>query len=184
MQAAAGDRAPRRPDRDARLVAAQPRARDQGDDDRRAPHDRRGVAEKKPVMAVENADAERRQDQKRDAGKENADEHDRERARRAGKAGRDQIEQPRRREPAEQGENAGDERQEAGDRARHTPRLVILATRSQGRVNRDERGREHALAEQVLQEVRDADGGGVRIRGRRRSEVVPQHALPHEPREA
>ena len=48
----------------------------------------------------------------------------------------------------------------------------VPALGEQPRVDRDERRREHALAEQVLQQVRDAQRGAERVGGRRQAEVV------------
>ncbi len=128
LQPAAGDRAPRGPDRDAGLRVVP--AEDQGGDDRGAPDNRGRVAEEKAVVAVEHADAERRQHQQRDAGKEDADQLDGERARLAGEAGRDQIEQPGRRSDADEREDGRDQRQQSGDGSGDLARLLLFAFRS------------------------------------------------------
>ena len=182
LETAAADCAPRRPDRDARLIArrAGMRADDERGDDGGAPHHRRGVAEEELLMAVQHADAEGRQHQERDARKEDAHQVDREGARLSGKTGSDGVEQPRRRQHADEREDAGDQRQEPGDGASHLARLFLFALRPQRRVDGNERRRQHAFAQQVLQEIRNAESRGVRICGGRSPEIVAKHALPHK----
>ena len=51
------------------------------------------------------------------------------------------------------------ERQDGADRAGHAARFLLVALRKQARIDRNERRRKHAFAEQILQEIGDAEGG-------------------------
>ena len=75
------------------------------------------------------------------------------------------IDQHRRGQHAQQHEHRRGERQNRADRARHPPGFLFVAFRQQPRIHRNERSREHAFAEQVLQEIGNAEGGVERVRG-------------------
>ena len=72
----------------------------------------------------------------------------------------------------------------AADRARDPRRLLVVLLGEQPRVDRDEGRRQHALAEEVLQEVRDAERRREGVGRVGQSEVVREDALAHEPRDA
>src|SRR5207248_8875448 len=156
-------------------------AEDERGDDGSAPDLRRGVAEEEAVMAVEDTDAEGGEDEQRDAGKEDPDEDDGEGARVSVETGSDQIEQPGRRGYPDQRQRAGQKRQQPGAGAGYLARFPFFAAPAQRRIDGDEAGGEHALTEQVLQEVRDAQRGRVGVRGGRRREVIAEHALADQP---
>ena len=65
-----------------------------------------------------------------------------------------------------QHDHGNHQRQKCTDRAGHAPRLLLVPLRQQPRIHRNERGREYALAEEVLQEVGDAERRAERV-GRR-----------------
>ncbi len=65
----------------------------------------------------------------------------------------------------------------AGDSARRAPRLFVLFARQQAGVDGNERGGEHAFAEQVLQEIGDAEGGPEGVRRVGIAEVVREDAV-------
>ena len=79
------------------------------------------------------------------------------------KPGREAVDQPRRREDADQHEQTHRERQRRADRARHAARRGRVALGEQSRVHRDEGRREHALAEEVLQQVGNPERGLQRV---------------------
>ena len=64
------------------------------------------------------------------------------------------------------------------------PRRVTLAASEQSRVHGDERRRERALPEQVLQEIGDSEGGAKRVGGERAAQVMGEGAFANQPRYA
>jgi hypothetical protein len=131
-------------------------------------------------VAVQDAEAPRRQDEQRHAREEHAHQHDGERAPLAVEAGREEIDQQRRRRDAESDERGHRQRERGAHRARDAPRAGDVALGEEPRIHRDERRREHALAEQVLQQVGNAERGLQRVGDGGVSEVVRQRALAHE----
>ena len=81
---------------------------------------------------------------------------------------RDQRNEHRRRDDADEHEHRHDERQHRADRAGDATRLLVVACSTQLRVHGNERRRQRAFAEQVLQEVRDLERRRERV-GRHRS---------------
>ena len=67
------------------------------------------------------------------------------------------VDQQRRREHADEHEHGDDQRQQRRDGAGDAVGLAPLAARDQRGVDRDERRRQRAFAEQVLQEVGNAE---------------------------
>ena len=108
-------------------------------------------------MAVQDAEAPRGRDEQAGAGEQHAHEPHRQLALRAGEAGGDETDHERRREDAEQHQHRDAERQQREDRARRLRGGVVLAAGAQRRVDRDERAGERPFAEQVLEQVGDAE---------------------------
>jgi hypothetical protein len=131
-------------------------------------------------MAVENAEAPGGEHQQARAGKQNAHDADGELALGAVEAGRDGVDQPGRGQHAGQHQRRGGQRQNGTDGAGHAAGLLFVAFGQQAGVNRNERGREYALAEQVLQEIGDAEGGVEGVGGVREAEVMGEDALADE----
>ena len=100
-----------------------------------------------------------------------------------GKSGRDGVEEPRRRQHAEEREASRHQRQQPSDGAGHLARLLPFSLGAQRRVDGNERGREDAFAEQVLQEVGDAQRRRIGVGGGRGPQVMAEDPLPHQPRE-
>ena len=119
-------------------------------------------------MAVQDAEAPRGHHQQARAGKEDAHERDGQLALRAVEAGGDDVDQQRRREHAEQHQHRGEQRQDREDGARHAARFFLFFARQQTGVNGNEGGREDAFAEQVLQEIGDAQRRAKGVGGRRK----------------
>ncbi len=101
----------------------------------------------------------------------------------AGEPWRDRVDEQRRRRDANQHDHRHDQREQRRDRARDAIRLAPFAAREQRRVHRDEGSGERLIAEQVLQEVRDAERGAPGVRFHLEAEVVRDDALAHQPRE-
>ena len=135
-------------------------------------------------MAVEHAEAPRRQHQQRDTREQDAYEIDRERARVAGEAGREDLDEHVRERDARECDRARDEREQRADGARDERGLRVLALGLQPRVDRDERRGQHALAEQVLQQIRNAQRRAKRAGIGRDPEVVRDRTLADQPGEA
>ena len=134
-------------------------------------------------MAVQDAEAPGRQHQQPGAGKQDADEQrSSARACRPLKPGAmtaisSGVGERRRRAPAP--------RRRSASRAPTAPATRSASRRSpraeQRRVDGDERRRQRALAEQVLEKVRDAERGVERVGGvRLQAEVVREDAQPDE----
>ena len=73
-----------------------------------------------------------------------------------------------------------DHAEQRQDHARHAAGHLVVILGDQSRVDGNERRGEDALAEKVLQEVRDLEGGVVRARRRRVAEVVRENANANE----
>ncbi len=135
-------------------------------------------------MAVQDAEAPRRQHEQAGPGKEHADDVDGERALIAAKPWRNQVDEDRRRQHAHEHEHRHDQRQQRHDGAGDSIRLFLLSSRQQSRVHGNERRRERALSKQVLQKIRNAKRGVERIRLESQAEVVREDALPDQTRDA
>ena len=160
-----------------------PSSEDERGDLRGAPDHRRDVAEEEPVVAVEDAEAERGEDEERGPGKEDADEQDGERALVAREPGSDGVDEIRRRGDAHHRERGRDEAEQPGDGAGDLAGFLLVSLRAERRVDGDEGGAENAFPEQVLEEVGNLESGVVRVRRVGGAEVVTEDALPDEPRE-
>ena len=90
-------------------------------------------------------------------GKQDPNELDGQLALLAGETWRDGGDQQRRREDADQHEDGDDEREQRADGARDAVGLLPLAARDERGIDGDERRGQRAFAEQVLQEVGDAE---------------------------
>ncbi len=173
MQSAANHRRPSR--HHGELGQTGPAAKnDQGCDNRRVPDHRRGVRKKKFAVAVQDSQAPRGEHQQANSREKNADQLDGKPARLAVEAGRDHRDEPGCGQHAHQYQDGGDQRQDGKHGACHPSGLIFLALRHQLGVHRNERGGEHALAEQVLQDIGDAYRGAERVRNIRNSEEVGQ----------
>src|SRR5262249_51817449 len=104
-------------------------------------------------MAVEHAEAPGGHREQAGAGEQDADDPDRESALLAVKPWRDQRDEERRRDDADEHEQRDDERQQRRDGARDTIGLAAIAAREQRGIDRNERRRERALAEEILQDI-------------------------------
>jgi hypothetical protein len=98
-------------------------------------------------MAVEHAEAPRRHHEQRRAGEQDLDQLRGQLARIAVVAGGEQVDQRARSEHAGERSGAGDQGEQAADRARDAARVVVAALGAQPGIDRDERRRQHALAE-------------------------------------
>jgi hypothetical protein len=88
---------------------------------------------------------------------------------------------PWRRDHADEDEDRDDERQQRGDGAGDAVGLLALAAGQQRGVHRDEGRRERPFAEEVLQNIRDAERRGERVGGIvAQTEVVREDALADE----
>ena len=171
---------------DGQIEGAEPEAppsEDERGDLRRAPHHRRDVAEEEAMVAVQDPEAERREDEQRRSREEDADQQDGERALVAREAGSDGVDEERRRGDADHRERGGDDGEQSGDGAGDLARFLLVALRAERCVDRDERGAEDAFPEKVLEEVGNLEGGVVRVGRVGGAEVVPEDALPDESRE-
>ena len=94
---------------------------------------------------------------------------------------RDHGDEPRREQHAGQHQRRGHQSQQRGHRACHPAGLRVVPAGAKSGVDRDERGREHAFAEQVLQEVGDPERGVERVGGVGGAEVVREDPVPDQP---
>ena len=132
-------------------------------------------------MAVQHAETPRRQDQQPGARKQHADDRHRQIAFLAGEARRDHGAERGRGDDASQDDHGDDQREQGADGTRHAVGFARLAAREQRRVDRNERRGERPLAEQVLEEVGDAETGGEGVGGvALQAEIVREDALPDE----
>jgi hypothetical protein len=101
-------------------------------------------------VAVEDAEAEGREDEETGAGEEDPDEPDRQLAPLPGKPGGEDVDEERRRQDAEGREKNGQEGEERPDGSGRAARLLLLPLGQEARVDGNERGGERALAEEIL----------------------------------
>ena len=136
-------------------------------------------------MAVQNPQAPGGKHQQPGAGEKNPHQRNREVALGSGKPRRDEIDQPRRRQHAGQTQHRNRQRQCCRHRARHSARFFLLALGQQARVDGNERRRQHAFAEKILEKIRDAKRGVEGVgRIRAQSEIVREHAQPDQTHQA
>ena len=118
-------------------------------------------------------------------GKEDPHQADGQLALGAGEAGRDQLHEQRRRQHAEQDRTAIAAVRIAKKVRADLRRGLVLAARAQRRMDRNERSGQRPFAEQVLQQVGDAEGGVEGVDG---DAVLPELARdqphPEQPGEA
>ena len=117
------------------------------------------------MMAVQDTQAPGREDQQAGAWKQDANDLDRQLALRAGEPGRNRRNKQRRGQHAGKDQYGHDDGEERGDGAGNPIGHTALATRDQRRVHRNEGRRQGAFAEQVLEEVRNAERGVERVGG-------------------
>ncbi len=135
-------------------------------------------------MAIENSQAPRRKHQHGRAGEKNLHEADGEQALVALKARRNEIDEPGRGEDAGDGKQGGDEEEEREDGFGELGGFLVALLGAEARVDGDEGGRKHALAEEVLQEVGNTEGGAEGVGGIGVAEVVGEDAVADEADEA
>ena len=171
-------------------VLVDPRAGNEQDRDlRQVPHHRRGVGEEELPVAVEHPQAPGREHQQPRAREEDAGQLHR--LGEGGRPGLDEARPPRRRRstgrrrcPGRPAPPPGSE-QQPEHRAGHPVGVLAAALAEEPGVDRDEGGGEHPLAEEVLQDVGDAERGGEGAGQRRGAQVVGEDPLadqPHQPR--
>ncbi len=132
-------------------------------------------------MAVEDAEAPRRQHEEAGAREQDAHDGDRQHALLAAKSGGDEPDEKRCRHDAGQHEHRRHQREQGRHGPGDSRGSLPLVARDERRVDRDERRRQRPFAEQVLQEVWNAERrheciGGVRLQ----AEVMREHALADE----
>ncbi len=117
--------------------------------------------------------------------KEDADNGDRQVPLGAGEARRNQSRQQRRRDDPERHDDRDHQREQRAHRARHPVGLLPVAFGEQARIDGDERPRQRPFAEQILQEIGDAEGGVERVGGvRAQAEIVSEDPKTDQPRKA
>ena len=85
---------------------------------------------------------------------------------------------------ADEHQNRRNEREQRRDRPCHARGLFPFLPRNKSRIDRNERGRQCAFAEEVLQKIRDPESGHERVGRIGQPEVLSEEALPDEAREA
>jgi hypothetical protein len=184
LQEAPGHRAPREIHRqpfDAVLIAEVDHRRDH----RGVPGDRRRVGEEELAVAVEDAQAPRGRDEQSGAREENPHQMGGELAFRAGEARCDQRDHQGRGEHAEHHQHRHGQREDGEEGPRHVRGRFVLTARAQPGVDGDERRRQRAFPEQVLQQVGNAERDLERVRRLGPlAEVVGEEDRPRDAREA
>ena len=132
------------------------------------------------MMAVEHAEAPGRHHQQPGAGKEDA--HQRIVSSRLAPVnpGAIAVDQVRRGQHAQRDQDRNPEREHRAHAPRQRLGRFLVALAQKLAVDRDEGGREHALAEQVLQDVGDADAGLEGVGGVGVAEVMREDAFANE----
>ena len=144
------------------------------------PDDRRHVGQEELAVAVEHAQAPRRQHEEADAREHDAGQLDREVVLLAVEPRGEHRGQRPGEQDADQADGAGERDQQPRDGARQAARLVVAALGPEAGVDRDERRRQHALTQQVLHQVGDAQGRLERVRRRARAEEGADDHLADE----
>ena len=106
-------------------------------------------------MAVEDAEAPGGEHQQAGARKQDAHDRDRQLPLLALESRRDERDEQRRGDDAEQHERARDEREQRRDRAGDARGLLPFLARDECGIDGNERRRQRAFAEQVLQKIRE-----------------------------
>ena len=136
------------------------------------------------MVAVQDAEAPGREDEQSRAGKEDANQLNRQLALVALEAGRDRVDQQRRREHAQQHQHGDEQREQRADSAGDAVCILSLAARDERRIDRNERRRQRAFTKQVLQEVRNAERGTEGVRVAAKPKKVREDALADQTRQA
>ena len=131
-------------------------------------------------MAVEHAEAPRGEHEQPRAGEKYLDEPDRPFAPFAFEAVSDETDQIGRRQNSDEDKDGSDEREQGEDCSGDAACFPLVFVREQLGVDRDERSGERAFAEDVLEEVRDFEGGVEGVFGGGVAEVVGEDALADE----
>ncbi len=157
----------------------------EGRNHRGVPHDGRRIRDEEPAVAVQDAETPGRNHQETGARKEDAHQRGRQRALGTAEAGRDHADEQRRQQHAGDDQHRRDQRQDPEDRPRHAVRLVLAIARQQSRVDGNERRRQGAFAEQVLEQVRDPERRVERVaRVGLHGEEMAEERDPREPCDA
>ena len=167
------------------LIAAHGPARQgQRRDHRPVQHHRGGVGEEEAPVAVQHPQAPGGEDQGAGGGEEDAHQSDGQRVIGPGQPRRDHRHDEGRRQHAGRHQRGRGGGQEPAHRPRHAIGLLLLAPGQQVRVDGDERAREDALAQQVLEQVGDPQRGVEHAGDRPAAQVVGEDPLPDEPADA
>ncbi len=134
-------------------------------DHRGVPRHRRAVGQEEPAVAVQHAEAPRGGHEQPRAGKQHSHEPDRQVPLGTSKARGDQRDHERRRQDAEDDQDGDPGRQEREEGPRHLRGRVVLASRPQPGVHRDERAGQSPFPEEILEQVRDLECLHEGIRG-------------------
>jgi hypothetical protein len=135
-------------------------------------------------MAVQNAEAPRRADEEACAGKEDADEKNREFALLSVEARGDGFDEPRRGENTEKTEHGSAKGEKCGNGAGSFSSFFLIVSRKKVGVNGNEGSGENAFTKKILQEVGDAQGGFEDIGRVGIAKIVGEHAIADQSRDA
>ena len=94
--------------------------------------------------------------------------------------GRDEIDEQRRGENAGQDDRAHHQREQRQDGAGHAVGIAPAALCDERRVDRDERRRQRAFAEQILEKVGNAERGAEGVGFGAETEIVREDTLPDQ----
>ena len=182
LQGAPHHRTPRQFDR--QLVQVRMPIDQHGPDHRQIPYHGRGIGEEEFAMAVENAEAPGGAHQQSGAWEQDAHQGD-DQFRRCSDRRCSQAQSPideirACRQYAEQDDHGRSQRQNRADGSGDAVGFLIVAFGEQAGVDGDEGGGEDAFAEEILQEVGDAEGGVEGVGFVEQAEVGAEDALPHE----
>jgi hypothetical protein len=146
--------------------------------------DRSRVGEKESPVAVEDSEAPGTHDEHSGAWEEDPDQMDCQFAVFACKTGDDKIDQQRRREDANQDERSAYYCENPKNGAGNMLGLFILLSRAELRIHSNERRGEHALSEQVAQQIGDPNRGAEDAGNRRITEEMCNDSLTYQPSDA
>ncbi len=149
-------------------------------DDRQVPDHRRDVGEEEPPVAVEHAETPRGEHQQSRAREENPHQPRGGLALRALESRSDDVDEPRGQQDAREHQHRDRESQERRDGARGGAGIRLSSLRPEAGVHRDERGGEHAFAEQVLEEVGNPERGVERVGRVGGAEVVGEDSIANQ----
>ena len=156
--------------------------REDHDDLGEVPDDGCRVRDEEAAVAVQHAEAPRGEHEHADTGGHDLHEVGRELVSCVVEAGCDQPRQRSSRDHPEQHHRCDHRQQEGEHRVREACRCSFVLV-DHRRVHRDERRRQDALAEEVLQQVRDAQGVGERVARTAEPEAPADERLADEARD-